>query len=75
MTMDGKGCKLSASAYGHTMEWRSEFDDCGMEEFLDAFYGCMIGLTFPPKTVLSAMKEYADERLPLMETDGDRQDI
>ncbi len=58
-----ENCKMSASMYGHTYTWESDNPDCTMEEFLDAFYGLMVGLTFQPVTIISAMKEYADGRI------------
>lgn len=62
--MEKTGCKLSISSYGNTMEWRTEYEDCDLEAFIDAFYGCMVGLTFHPDGILKEMKRFAEERLP-----------
>lgn len=34
-----------------------------MEELLNAFYSIMIGITWQPTTILSNMKEFAEEKL------------
>ena len=65
--MENKGCKLSVSSYGTTMEWHSDYDDATLEDFLDAFYGCLIGLTFQPRSIIEAMERYAQEHLKEME--------
>ena len=37
--------------------------DVGMDDILDAFYGLCISATFTPKTILTHMKEFAEEKL------------
>lgn len=37
--------------------------DAGMDDILDAFFGMCISTTFAPKTILTHMKEFADEKL------------
>ena len=66
-------CKMSASMYGHTYTWECDNPDCTMEEFLDAFYGLMVGLTFSPKTIVTAMKDFVEERsdMEIHPEDGD----
>lgn len=39
-------------------------DGLDIEKLLDLVYGISISATYAPETVLQAMKEYAEERLP-----------
>lgn len=65
------GCKMSISQHGKTFTWETDAWDCDMEDFLEAFYGMMIGATYHPETVLRSMKEFAEERLECWEKDDD----
>lgn len=38
--------------------------DADMDDLLDAFYGLCVGVTWRANTVLEAMKQYAEDRLP-----------
>lgn len=44
--------------FTYEMPW-----DAGMDDFLDAFYGLCVSATFMPKTILTHMKEFAEEKL------------
>ena len=37
--------------------------DAGMDDILDAFYGLCVSATFAPKTILTHMREFAQEKL------------
>lgn len=61
--LDQYGCKMTITQHGKMFSWETSTWDCDMDDFLEAFYGMMIGLTYHPETVLRGMKEFADERL------------
>ena len=56
--------KLSATSYERHVEVSQENDDLTAEEWVEMFFGAMVGITFLPVTVLNAMKDYAEEHLP-----------
>lgn len=48
----------------NNMKFISEMPwDAGMDDMLDVFYGLCVSATFAPKTILSHMKEFAEEKL------------
>ena len=48
----------------NNMKFTSEMPwDASMDDFLDAFYGLCVSATFVPKTILTHMKEFAEEKL------------
>ena len=48
----------------NNMKFTSEMPwDAGMDDILDAFYGLCVSTTFAPKTILTHMKEFAEEKL------------
>lgn len=48
----------------NNMKFISEMPwDVGMDDILDAFYGLCVSATFTPKTILTHMKEFAEEKL------------
>lgn len=48
----------------NNMKFISEMSwDAGMDDILDAFYGLCVSATFTPKTILTHMKEFAEEKL------------
>lgn len=46
--------------------WKGNWD-AGADDFIEAFYSMLVGLTFPETGVLRAMKEFAEEKLSVLE--------
>ena len=59
--------RLTLESYGNVYRFEADHCDCDMEEMLYAFYGLLTAATWSPITILKAMKEFADERLELLE--------
>lgn len=56
--------KIILTMESNAMKFISELPwDAGMDDILDAFFGLCISATFAPKTILTQMKEFADEKL------------
>ena len=48
----------------NNMKFTSEMPwDAGMDDILDAFFRLCVSATFTPKTILTHMKEFAEEKL------------
>lgn len=43
--------------------WETGAPDANLENVLEGFYGCLIGLTWHPDAILRAMKNFVEERL------------
>ena len=55
--------KTILSIEQNNMKFISEMSwDAGMDDILDAFYGLCVSATFTPKTILTHMKEFAEEK-------------
>ena len=59
--------RLTLESYGNVYRFEADHCDCDMEEMLYAFYGLLTAATWSPITILQAMKQFADERLELLE--------
>lgn len=59
--------RLTLESYGNVYRFEADHCDCDMEEMLYAFYGLLTAATWSPITILQEMKQFADERLELME--------
>ena len=46
--------------------WKGNWD-ANADDFLEAFYAMLVGLTFSETGVLRAMKDFAEERLSVLE--------
>lgn len=55
--------KLSATSYERNIEISQPNDDLSAEEWVEMFFGAMVGITFLPVTILKAMKDFAEEQL------------
>ena len=44
----------------NTMEWHADNVDVSIEDLLDGFYGCLVGLTYTPETIIEDIKEWVD---------------
>ena len=44
--------------------WEIPYNDANLDDWLQGFLTCMIGITFSENQVLEGMKEFAEERLP-----------
>ena len=55
------------NSYGHkiTHEWNSA--DLSVEDVLDGFYAALIGATWTPQGILHSMRDFAEERLEVLE--------
>jgi len=43
--------------------WEIPYNDANLDDWLQGFLTCMVGITFNEKQVLRGMKEFAEERL------------
>ena len=59
--------RLTLESYGNVYRFEANHCDSDMDEMLYAFYGLLTAATWSPITILQAMKQFADERLELME--------
>lgn len=59
--------KLSATSYERNVEISQQNDDLSASEWVEMFFGAMVGITFLPVTILNAMKDFAEEQLPYVE--------
>lgn len=44
--------------------WEIPYNDATLDDWLQGFLACMVGITFSETTVLKGMLEFAEERLP-----------
>lgn len=44
--------------------WEIPYNDTNLDDWLQGFLTCMIGITFNETQVLEGMKAFAEERLP-----------
>lgn len=58
---------LTLESYGNVYRFEANHCDSDMDEMLYAFYGLLTAATWSPITILQAMKQFADERLELLE--------
>jgi hypothetical protein len=59
--------RLTLESYGNVYRFEADHCDCDMNEMLYAFYGLLTAATWSPITILQEMKQFADERLELLE--------
>ena len=59
--------RLTLESYGNVYRFETPHGDTDMDEMLYAFYGLLTAATWSPITILKAMKEFADERLEILE--------
>ena len=59
--------RLTLESYGNVYRFEADHCDSDMDEMLYAFYGLLTAATWSPITILQAMKQFADERLELLE--------
>lgn len=59
--------RLTLESYGNVYRFEANHCDSDMDEMLYAFYGLLTAATWSPITILQAMKQFADERLELLE--------
>ena len=59
--------RLTLESYGNVYRFEANHCESDMDEMLYAFYGLLTAATWSPITILKAMKEFADERLEILE--------
>ena len=62
-----RGLRLSLTNYGKTITFSSPYDDEPIEDIIHAFYSLMIGVTWSPEQVITAMSEFVEEHTPVTE--------
>jgi len=55
--------------YFTTVSWEHDLRDANLETILDGVYTCLVGLGWHRDSILQAMSEYADDRLPRNDED------
>ena len=60
---------ISNSSQYQEFAWKGNWV-AGADDIIEAFYSMMVGLTFPETTVLRAMKEFAEDKLEVLEPDN-----
>lgn len=58
---------LTLETYGNVYRFEANHCDSDMDEMLYAFYGLLTAATWSPITILQSMKQFADDRLELLE--------
>lgn len=66
-TSKDENTRLTLESYGNVYRFEANHCDSDMDEILYAFYGLLTAATWSPITILQAMKQFADERLELLE--------
>lgn len=61
------GCSMSIVMDDIKTSWETKQWDCNVTDFLEAFYGLCVTQTFQPESVLAAMRDFAEERLEIIE--------
>lgn len=61
--------RLEVENYDKTVTIAEPHEDLTANDWIEMFYGAMVSITFIPRTVLEAMRDYAEERLELMTED------
>lgn len=59
--------KLTMQVGDTVTTWETPHDDLSMEDLLQGFMGLAIGHAWLPITVLTCMKEFAEEQLEVLE--------
>ena len=62
-----KNTRLTLESYGNVYRFEADHCDSDMDEMLYAFYGLLTAATWSPITNLQSMKQFADERLDILE--------
>lgn len=53
--------EITMKQYDITVSWKIERDDLNTDDVLDAVKGLMIALTYKESSIISSMKEIAEE--------------
>ena len=62
--------KITVDNYDYTVSWEVPYNDTSLDDFLQGFVSCLVGVTYSEENVLRGMYEYAKERLNI-ESDED----
>ena len=60
-----EGTKLTLQIGDTVLTWESPYDDLSTDELTNAFFGLMVGQTFMPVSILTAMQQMAESHLNL----------
>lgn len=71
MDSNTKGVKIVFETERSVATWESPYFDAPLEDILERFYGCCIAHGWQPITILEGLKEFAEDRLPVIAIDGE----
>lgn len=60
---------LEVHNYENTIRISTPHHDSNSDDWIQMFYTAMVGITFPPECILTAMKEFAEEQLESFKDD------
>lgn len=52
---------ISCQSYDIKMTYELPYSDCSVEDYLNGFVACLVGLTFPEEAIYRGMKDYLEE--------------
>lgn len=58
---DKKLTKLELTIGENKVSWETPYDDCSLEDLLQAFAGLVFAHTFPARSIIKEMKNYIEE--------------
>lgn len=67
--MEQHKTKLELTVDDITTSWEAPHFDCTMDDLLSAFFGLLVAHTWLPETVLTNMKEFAEEQLNVLKNE------
>lgn len=66
--------RISITIGDNTTSWETPHNDTSMEDMLSAFYGLCIAHTWPASAILREMKEFAEDHLPFVDADYQKEE-
>ena len=55
--------KITVDNYDYTVTWEVPYSDTSLDDLLQGFVSCLVGVTYSEENILRGMYEYAKERL------------
>lgn len=57
--------KITVENYDYVVSWELPYNDTSIDDFLQGFVSCLVGVTYNENSILEAMYEYAKDRLDI----------
>lgn len=52
--------KITIENYGKKMSVETDYEDAGIDEYIDIFYGLLVSVTFNEETIINGFKEFIE---------------